>query len=525
MSTLSEIVATKLIWSLTSHGLFQENLSETVTLLQQYRISIIRAIYSHHFDNLVPQVQKEWNKQQAVSDNLLNYEEPTFLFELVGRRSLVSVPNNEFYFTDDALLDVSFSVDFDACAQNAVIASKTAAIEVRISNPDQLNEIKIGALFNLSFGSVRLIVEKIVKKRKQEMHLKCRVLEGGTIFSGSRLHSTDINRTLFPLMPADENTLKHKFNYHADYVLLSGIKSEEEIVFIKNMILGSESKSSRRHPSVPITSTILEPDTKLPPRFIFKVGSKRSLEMMPKVLHLIDGVLLSRSDLGLDEHPHNLGVLQKEIIEICNKHGKAIIVSSELMQSMRYNPTPTRAEVSDMTNAMEDGADALVLTSEVTHGPYKDRVADFSHSVLYQADQWREKTWQSYQLENIASDDDIILYGAMRIAEEEDVSAIVCFTEGGYTAYKLSAMRTPKNIIAVTRNKHIFRQLNLLRAVQPVLLNTTDKTEQLLSNIKQILVEQFGFRAGQKFVFVSLTSSSVSARNSNLFTLQEIEKS
>src|SRR5690606_31256984 len=121
-------------------------------------------------------------------------------------------------------------------------------------------------------------------KKRKELQLKCKVVEGGTIFSGARVHSSDINRSLFPLLPEDENTLKNKFNHHADYVLLSGIKSEKEILSLKSMLLGEQSKSSKRHPSVPITPSILKADTQLPPRFIFKIGSKRSLEMMPKIL-------------------------------------------------------------------------------------------------------------------------------------------------------------------------------------------------------------------------------------------------
>lgn len=337
-----------------------------------------------------------------------------------------------------------------------------------------------------------------------------------------------MSRDLFPLLKEDKISLKNKFSQQADYLVISGIKSEEELIFIKKAILGKSAKGSKRHPSVPITPNILNIDTTLPPRFLLKVGSKRSLALMSKVLPLIDGVFLSRADFGLDVHPYNLGILQKKIIETCNKNAKSIIVSSELMQSMRQNPTPTRAEVSDMANAMEDGADALVLSSAVTHGIYNALVAHVSREVLADAEAWKAKKWKTFGMADISignndtlSDDEAVTYGAIRIAEQADISAIVCFTEGGYTAYKLSAMRTPKTIIAITCNKRIFRQLNLLHAVQPVILDTKLQTEKLLTHIKKILVKKFNFKHGEKFVFVSLTASSVSARNSNLFTLQE----
>jgi len=516
-----QAIATKLVWSVTPHGILKENLETTINFLHESRINLFHSIYSHYMKDFIPKFKQLWHSSGLV--NQFSQHGPTFMFELVGRQCQVCVPNGETYLADGVTIDVHISVDFNFCAQNIIVPSLTEALEVKVSNADQLSKLKAGSTLNISYGTVQLLVTKVTKQTESEFHLQCEVVEGGTIFSGTKLHSDDISRTLFPLLPEDNETLDHKFHHSADYILLSGVRSESEILHIKKMILGSDSKLSSRHPSVSITPEILNADTQISPRFILKVGSSRSLEMMSKVLPLVDGVLISRSELGLDKHPHSLGILQKQIMEVCHKNAKLVIVSSDFMQSMRYNPSPTRAEVSDIANAMEDGTDAVMIAPEVTQGPYAQQVSKISRDVLFQADQWRVKTWQSYQLDNIVSDDDAVLYGTMRIAEQADVSAIVCFTEGGYTAYKLSSMRTPKTIIAVTCNKRIFRQLNMLSSVQPVLLSTHSKTEQLLTYIKSILMNQFGFRTGEKFVFISLTTSSVSARNSNLFTLQEID--
>lgn len=518
-------IATKLIWSITPFGVQQQGIEKIIDILEHNQLSIVRATYSEFLEPILHTFQKRFIDSNETFD-------PTFLFELVGRRCLVAIPvdstshdsnviSQKITLVDGNIIDIKFDVDFDFCAQNKIAQSSSSMIEMKVSSSDQLKFLEVGSILNISYGAVRLKIVDIVKRTKNTLQLKCKVIEGGSVFSGMKVHSSDISRDLFPLLKQDKAAIQKKFHKHADYLLLSGLKTEEEIHFFKKMLLGkSLKKSSKRHPSVPITSDVFDPDKALPPRFLLKIDSKHALDLMPKVLSFVDGIVLSRSEIGLDEHPHNLGILQKKIIEICNQNGKAIIVSSEMMRSMRQNPTPTRAEVTDMANAMEDGADALVLPSEITQGPYAELVAHVSRNVLAEAEAWKAKKWGSFETSLIPSDDDIIIYGAIRIAEQSDAKAIVCFTEGGYTAYKLSATRTPKNIIAFTYNKRIFRQLALLHAVQPVLLNKALQTEKLLFHIKQILIDDFEFKLGEEFVFVSFTRSSVSSRHSNLFSLQ-----
>ena len=292
---------------------------------------------------------------------------------------------------------------------------------------------------------------------------------------------------------------------------------------IKNSILNGEGQTSKRHPSVSISKEILEQEAQLPPRFIYKIDSKTALSLLPSILPYVDGVLLGRSELGQTEHPHNLPILQKNLVHQCNKMSKTIIIASELMHSMCKNSNPTRAEVSDLANAAADGADALSFSHAVTEGPHANLLAKVSQETLLNSEAWGESKWHPFEMDEIPDDDDAVTYGAIRIAEQANAKAIVCFTEGGYTAMKLSSMRTPTQIIAITCNKKVMRQLSLLRSVQCALLNSKLHMEKILQDTKSILVKNFNYQVGDKFIFVSLTASSVSARKSNLFTLQEIE--
>ncbi len=514
----------KLIWTVTNNGCEKLGIDHIASTIVKNKLNAVRMTYSSFAYPNILKLREKITKLLANEDKQPADGKVPFLLSFVGRRALLSVPNGEITLENGVEVEIAFQVDFSACASMSTDSNaESKQFEVRVSSEDQLSTLKIGSIINISYGSVELQIVEIKKKSATELTARCIVENGGTLISGVDVHSQDMSRDLFPLLSDDEKTLRAGFSYLADFVIVDGIKSEQELFAIKAGILGENAPFSERHPSIPINKDVLETEALLPPRFLLKVDSKRSYELLPILLKHVDGVFLSRSELGIDEHPHNLPILQKDLVDRCNRMSKTIIIASELMHSMRLNANPTRAEVSDMANAAADGSDALVLSHEVTEGPNADLVAEVSLETLVNSEAWVEKKWHPFEMDKIPSDDDAVTYGAIRIAQQANVRAIVCFTEGGYTAMKLSSMRTPTEIIAITCNKKIMRQLNLLRSVTGMVLESRSQVERILNETKDILVNAFGFKKGDKFVFVSLTASSVSERNSNLFTLQEID--
>lgn len=514
---------TKLIWTVTNNGcdrLGVENIAKTIT---QNHSDAVRMSYSSSALPNILKLRLEITKQLAEQNVPSSEGHVPFLLSFVGRRCLLSVPNGQLEVNDGSEIDISFFVNFNYCSSLSYETIKTNNVEIIVSSDDQFKHLKEGSKISVSYGAVELKILEMPKTIQSGMVIRCLVENGGMLLSGVDVHSPDMSRDLFPLLPEDENTLKSGFSSLADYIIVDGIKSSQELQIIKAGILGENAPFSERHPSIPISKDVHDIEASLPPRFLLKVDSKRSLELLPTIMKHIDGVFLSRSELGIDEHPHDLPIIQKELIARCNKLSKTIIVASELMHSMLINANPTRAEVSDMANAAADGADALVLSHEVTEGPNSALVAQVALDTLVNSEAWFEKKWHAFEMNEIPTDDDAVTYGAIRIAQQANVRAIVCFTEGGYTAMKLSSMRTPTEIIAITCNKKIMRQMHLLRSVTSIVLESRKQVERILSETKEILVKNFQFKKGDKFVFVSLTASSVSARNSNLFTVQEID--
>lgn len=171
-------IDTKLIWSITPFGIDTQGLQSVVDILNQNQISIVRTTYSQYTKKIVQELKSLLSTQTFAQNSPIN---PTFLFEFVGRRCLICVPDN-FVFQNNALLDVYFNVDFDFCAQNKIAKSSSSHIEMKVSAADQLKKLRIGSYLDVSYGSVQLKVTRVLKRTKNSLHLKCKVIEGGAVF-------------------------------------------------------------------------------------------------------------------------------------------------------------------------------------------------------------------------------------------------------------------------------------------------------------------------------------------------------
>ena len=261
------------------------------------------------------------------------------------------------------------------------------------------------------------------------------------------------------------------------------------------------------------------------PWLILKVGSVATYEALPKLLPLVRGVVISRIELAMDTDPAQVPMLTKEIITSCKDETKICLVASDMLGSMRFNPTPTRAEVSDIGNAVMDSADAIVLSEVLTQGDYALRGFELAHKTICDVeDSPIEMTsnWQKGQPE-IKDEIHAVTYAAYRAAYRNDAKAIVCITKMGNTAIHLSCFDIKTPIIAITLASEVVRRLQLVRGVEGVCLDEMPSADQVLPLINNILVQQGKLELGDKYVFVSVTHSSIAKAESNLFTIQTID--
>ncbi|MFZ9518874.1 MAG: pyruvate kinase [Silvanigrellaceae bacterium] len=513
---------TKILWSLSQSSFEKKSRTEIAAHLCAIDINALRVTVT---PSLLPRLQALREDISAQLRSTLHRPNVggliPFVCSLVGRRARLRVPNGSRDIPAGEPFTVLMRTDFEACVHPDQLPHPSD-VEIVMSSADVANKIAVGSQLTVSYGQTVLEVTGLETTGGQQ-RLKVVASQPTQLLSGMDIHSPNLSRQLLPLLPQDEEVINHKFSHIADYVIIHGVNSKEELLKIKARIMPEHSgQGSLRHPSVPVGPAVRDSKASLPPRWIWKVDSRESLELLPTILENVDGVLLSRSELGLTIPPNSLPIIQKDLLARCNQAAKIVIVASELMYSMRVNPNPTRAEVSDLANAAADGADALLLAEEVTEGPFGPLVAEMSQETLVNAAPFLESNWNRVQFQ-AKSDEDAIAYGALKVAREIGARAIVCLTEGGYTAYRLASLRTPVEVIAISYNENIMRQLALVNSVRGMTIDSNLPFDQILAETKLKLHQSFGFNKGDKIVFVSLTASSVSARNSNIFTVQEID--
>lgn len=261
------------------------------------------------------------------------------------------------------------------------------------------------------------------------------------------------------------------------------------------------------------------------PWLLLKVSTRGTLEKLEELLPFVRGVMVSRVALSMQMDPAQIPMITKEIIQKCNDYAKISIVASEMLGSMRHNVTPTRAEVSDIANAVFDGADAIVLSEALAYGKYAVRGLTLASRAIEDAETSASTGSMNWVKKHpdITNEIEAVTYSAYRAAHRNQAKAIVCITKNGNTALHLASygIRTP--IIAVTLSPDVIRRLRLVRGVAGILMDESPDIDQVTSIINSLLIRKGGLKEGDRYVFVSVTLSSLGKEGSNLFSVQTVQ--
>ena len=327
----------------------------------------------------------------------------------------------------------------------------------------------------------------------------CEVIQGGTVFPTSEIHipETRLKPTLKDL---DPERLKKILNLGIDYIVLPGLHEVSEVNELRAML-----------------ATLIQNV----PWLILRIDSKNTYDRARDLMDGAEGIFISRREMALTLDPAAVTIFTKELTQLANDRAKLVFTASEMLGSMRRQPTPTRAEVSDIANAISDGTDALVVSEEVTHGPFGTRAIDVINKIIFDTEQRSDMSLNWVKLTpRIETEMDAVAYGAYTTAERINAKAIVCITISGNTALRLASFRTPIPIIAVTFSEIVNRRMNLVRGVTGLVLETSPAMDDVLPIVNERLLRYSWLKPGDKIVFVSITLSSLGREGSNLFTIQ-----
>jgi pyruvate kinase len=259
------------------------------------------------------------------------------------------------------------------------------------------------------------------------------------------------------------------------------------------------------------------------PWLLAKIDAVDCYERLEEIVSVVDGVMISRREIALTANPATVPMIAKEIIQVCSDNAKVVVTASEMLGSMRVNATPTRAEVSDVANAVIDGTDAVVLSEEVANGRYGMEAVSAMHRIIcdVEASSSVKPNWIKVA-PVVENEMDAIAYNAYRTAERIRAKAIVCITKAGNTALKLASFRSEFPVIGVTFSPHVMRRLCIVRGVEGLLLNMDPNIDQVLPIVNDNLVRGSWLKANDSIIFVTLTISPVGRESSNLFTIQNL---
>jgi pyruvate kinase len=379
--------------------------------------------------------------------------------------------------------------------------------EVTFSLPGKDGDFEIGTsewegLFKKGFvvylGNGAVVLK--VVEAKDVVRLK--VAQGGAVHMDMAVHIPEANRSpRFADIPKEDIDVILK--NRVDCVMIPGFVDSKDIKLLTEGLAASPS----------------------PPWVLLKVSSEEVYKNLESLLPFVKGVVISRVELAMSVDPARVPMMTKEIIRMCNNQAKIVLVASEILGSMRHNATPTRAEVSDIANAVFDGADGVVLSEDLAHGRFAQRGLMLAKKTIADAES-EESYVDLAKLKDKSSFTDTlaaITFSAYRTAHRNRAKALVCITKEGNTALLLASFRTPIPVIAVTMTEDVVRRLGLVRGVNGMLLEALPSIDDVLPLINEKLTKDSWLKPGDKIVFVSVTISSIGETASNLFTIQTLK--
>jgi pyruvate kinase len=301
--------------------------------------------------------------------------------------------------------------------------------------------------------------------RRSGSDLQCKVIRGGVLKSHKGVNLPGARLTLPSLSRKDRQDLLFGIEHGVDYVALSFVRTASDIQATRAFL-------RKAGANIPIIAKIEKPE---------------AIDNLADIIHAADGIMVARGDLGVEMSPEQVPLLQKLIIRACNEAEKPVITATQMLESMIENPHPTRAEASDVANAILDGTDCVMLSGETAVGKHPVQAVAVMARIAEQAETSLEPLPPD---RHIGGMDESVAHAACRAAAEQHARAIVTFTQSGSTALLVSKHRPAADIIAPTPFERVARKVSLYWGVIPVILKAMQTTDAMIRSVETIMLEK-----------------------------------
>ncbi|MFA6918860.1 MAG: pyruvate kinase [Patescibacteria group bacterium] len=374
---------------------------------------------------------------------------------------------------------------------------KSDFIQIPIQYPQLCRDLKAGDQILIDDATIELKVTRINNKI-----IYCKVVTPGIIKSHKGMNFPGSLIKCPPITKKDLQDVEFGIKSNVDFVAMSFVKEASEVVNLRKKILALEKKYHTEEKF----NFDKRAKSRVHTRIIAKIERREAIENLDSILEEVDAIMVARGDLGIEMPFEELPLMQKNIIEKCRKVGKPVIVATQMLDSMIRNPLPTRAEVSDVANAVLDGTDAIMLSGESASGKYPLKAIQVMTKIAEEMEgrEIAEAEKDEKKFKNSNSINQIISYIAQDLAEDVDnATLIVCATVSGYTAKNICRLRPGIPIVALTPSKKTLNQLALSWGVNGYFMPFDASFDDLLLKIKKLLVKNKLAKKGDLSVIVA----------------------
>jgi len=368
---------------------------------------------------------------------------------------------------------------------------------------DLPDDVQKGDRILIDDGAIELKVEDIDGE-----DVFCRVVSGGTVGNHKGINLPGVKITAPALTDKDLEDVAFCADQKFDFIALSFVREANDITQLKRYLksLGSETK------------------------VIAKIEKPEAIDDFNTILDVADGIMVARGDLGVEMNPEKVPLLQKNIIAKCNRAGKPVITATQMLESMINNQQPTRAETSDVANAILDGTDAVMLSGETAIGKYPHRAIQVINRVALDIEQnlprgnnispFSDK--KPYNRKG-SSATGAIGQAACRVAMEVNAKAILAFTQTGNTATLVAKYRPPIPIYAVTPSSQVQRRMCLYSGVRAMVVNFQGNTEAQIDEVEAAMLNSGALKDGS-LVIITMGSPLSTPGTTNLLKIHRLAK-
>jgi pyruvate kinase len=339
-------------------------------------------------------------------------------------------------------------------------------------------DVKIGEIILIDDGKIKLeVIDTNLKDT-----VTTRVIYGGILSSKKGVNLPNTKVSLPSLTEKDIEDAIFALEHNVDWIALSFVRSVNDIIDLRKLI-----KQSKKNT-----------------RIVAKIEKPEAIDEIDQIIDMTDAIMVARGDLGVEVDFDRVPMLQKLIVDKCINQSKPVIIATQMMESMITNFRPTRAEATDVANAVLDGADTLMLSGETSTGKFPVGVIQSMQKII----DWTEANGYKYFRNHPPKEfsrtflPDSICYNACAMAEQTQAKAILTFTHSGYTAFRISSYRPKAGIFAFTMNKSLLPVLSLVWGVRSFYSDDYQNMEDYINHSIKFLLEKKHIQHGDVIVSV-----------------------